>query len=73
MLNLCYIVYTDLFIMAFWFTDNFQWPMPNSIYIIFDQNDGRVVGLPITIIISFFQGYSQWEDGGGPEKDQKLL
>ena len=22
--NLCYIVYTDLFIMAFWFADNFQ-------------------------------------------------
>ena len=57
--NLCYIVYIDLFIMAFWFfwfTDNYQWPMPNPYHIIFDQNDGWVVGLPITMIIkSFFK------------------
>ena len=32
-------------------------------YIIFDQNDGRVVNSPLSNIIKLFQGYSQWEDG----------
>ena len=54
--NLYYIIYIGLSIRDFWFADNFQWPMPNSIYIIFNQNDGWVVGSPMTfMIISFFK------------------
>ena len=45
--NLCYIIYIDLFIMAFglWTTTNDSC----LIHIIFDQNDEQVVGSPFIL------------------------
>ena len=53
--NLCYIVYIDLPIMAF----SLQTTINGSclIHIIFDQNDGPIVGSPFNFVIikSFFK------------------
>ena len=52
--NLCYIVYIDLFIMAFDLQTTTNDSCP--IHTIFDQNDGQVVGSPLILIIkSFFK------------------
>ena len=74
--NLCYIIYFDLCIRAFWLADNFFFflhdPCPSSIYIIFDQNDGRVVDSPLSCFFFVLLAFSRifpmggW---GGPEKD----
>ena len=72
--NLCYIIYIDLSIMAFglWTTTNDSC----LIHIIFDWNNGPIVGSPFNFVILLLKAFSRifpmggW---GGPEKDQKLL
>ena len=58
---------------GFWFLDNFQWPMPSLMYIIFDQNDGRVVDSPLSFVLLAFSRIFPMGGWGGPEKDWKLL
>ena len=47
--------------------------MPNSICIIFDQNDGRVVGSPLSFALLALSRIFPMGGWGGPEKDRKLL
>ena len=55
--NLCYIVYIDLSIVAFWFVDNYQWPIPNLHYIWLKwwTNSGLTFQFHDIIIKSFFK------------------
>ena len=58
--NLCLtcVILSNIYLLwFFWFADNYQWLMPNLYHIIFDQNDGWVVGSPTIIVIikSFFK------------------
>ena len=53
--NLCYIIYIDLCIGAFSSQTTFNDSYLVQFYIIFDQNDGRVVDSPLSNIISFFK------------------
>ena len=47
--------------------------MPSSIYIIFDQNDGRVADSPLSFVLLAFSRIFPMGGWGGPEKDRKLL
>ena len=72
--KLCYIIYIDLLIRAFWFGEDFKWLMPNSIYVILDQSDGRVADSPLSFVLLLaFSRIFPMGGWGGPEKDQKLL
>ena len=72
--NLCYIFYIDLSIMVL----GSQTTTNDSclIHIVFDWNDGPIVGSPFNFVIKLSKAFSRifpmggW---GGPEKDWKLL
>ena len=71
--NLCYIIYIDLCIGAFSSQTTFNDPMPNSIYVKLNQNNGRVVSSPLSFVLLAFSRIFPMGGWGGPEKDQKLL
>ena len=55
-LCLCYIIYIDLFIRAFGSQTTFNDPCPVQFYMIFDQNNGRVVNSPLSfVLLAFFK------------------
>ena len=72
-LCLCYIIYIDLFIRAFGLQTTFNDPCPVQFYMIFDQNNGRVVNSPLSFVLLAFSRIFPMGGWGGPEKDQKLL
>ena len=68
-LCLCYIIYINLFIRAFGSQTTFNDPCPVQFYMIFDQNNGRVVNSPLSFVLLAFSRIFPMGGRGGPEKD----
>ena len=71
--NLCYIIYINLCFRAFGLQTTFNDSCLVQLYIIFNQNDGRVADSPLSFVLLAFSRIFPMGGWGGPEKDRKLL